>query len=162
MNLSSPADTLAANVAATTPWERANFRRRLILRQTRLLELSRRTPGVPSVRIALIDGPISTSHPVLAAATIEQYPQIPGAETADERHATFIASLLVGRGAGVLGIAPGCTLISLPVQDSKFQKFELNRQEAASRVASAVYRAVELKADVIQLYTYQYILIGRR
>jgi hypothetical protein len=93
-------DSLDANLA--TPARKVSSRRRLILRQTRLLQLSRSTRGVPRVRIALIDGPVSVSHPVLAAATIVQYPQVTDTELADQDHATFIASLLVGCGGGVL------------------------------------------------------------
>ncbi len=145
----APRVSLHDNATMTT--RRASCRRRLILRQTRLLELSRRTRGTPRVRIALIDGPVAIAHPVLAAAMIEQHPQTPGAELAAEYHATFIASLLVGSGGGVLGLAPGCTLISLPFQDARFQRFELPAREAAERVARAIYRGLELGADVIQL-----------
>lgn len=151
MNVPSVTDTVDTGLVIPALWTRTEDRRRFILRQIRLLGITRLTQGIPQVRIALIDGPVSISHPVLSAATIEQYPQIPGTELADQSHATFIASLLVGRGGGVLGIAPGCTIVSLPIQDGEFQKLQLRAEEAAERVARAIYQAVELRADVIQL-----------
>lgn len=126
-------------------------RRRMILRQVGLLRLSERTRGSSAVRIALIDGPIARTHPTLAQAAIEEYPLVPDVETADPRHATFIASILVGSGSGVVAIAPACTLLSLVVQDASFQRLEIAPKAAALRIARAIYRAIELKADIIQL-----------
>lgn len=129
----------------------AEWGRRRILRQAGMLELCRTTRGAARVRIALIDGPILRSHPALKDARIIEYPQVVGVEAADPAHATFIASLLVGRSLGVLGIAPDCTLLSLAVQDEAFQDLELPASEAARRIACAIQRAIDLQADLIQL-----------
>ncbi|MGA7317452.1 MAG: S8 family serine peptidase [Silvibacterium sp.] len=126
-------------------------RRRMFLRQVRLLDLCRRSAGAKTVRIALIDGPIAAAHPSLAAANIEEHPQGIDAKSADPAHATLIASILVGSGAAVLGLAPVCTLLSLPVHDEPFQRLELEPDVAALRIARAIHRAIELKAAVIQL-----------
>jgi hypothetical protein len=104
VNVPSVTDTLDARVVTPALRTRTEGRRRFILRQIRLLGITRLTQGIPQVRIARIDGPVSISHPVLSDAAIEQYPQTPGTELADQCHATLIASLLVGRGGGVLGI----------------------------------------------------------
>lgn len=151
MDFMSPAHLLDTTAVAATSLTLRDSRRRFILRQTRLLGISRRTRGIPQVRITLIDGPVALSHPVFTAARIEQHPQIRGAEIADGRHATFIASLLVGDGGGVLGVSPNCTLVSVPIHDEKFQQLQLSAAEAAERVALAICRAVELRSDVILL-----------
>jgi subtilisin family serine protease len=102
-----------------------------------------------ATRIALIDGAIQRNHVTLAGAAIEQTTSADSTE--GSAHATFIASILVGRGTGVLGLSPGCTLVSLPVADAQFTQGMLSAPEAASRLAQAVMQALALGVHVIQL-----------
>ena len=136
----------------TTDRAGAESARRRFLRQAGMLELCHTTRGSPRVRIALIDGPILRSHPTLEGARLIEHPQIIGVEAADPTHATFIASILVGRGLGTLSVVPDCTLLNLAVHDSAFQNFRrLTASEAARRIAHAIHQAIDLRADLIQL-----------
>ena len=123
----------------------------MVLRQAGLLELCRHNTGSPDVRIALIDTPALSTHPSLCQARIEPFPQVADLHRADARHGTFIASILVGSGGSVLGIAAGCTLLSLPVQDDRFQRFELHPAEVVARVVRAIDHALASQAHVILL-----------
>lgn len=102
-----------------------------------------------ATRIALIDGAIDCGHDALAGALIEQAPAAGSPE--GDSHATFIASMLVGRGSGVLGLCPGCTLVSLPVADAEFTQGLLRAPDAAVRLARAVLQALALEVHVIQI-----------
>jgi subtilisin family serine protease len=130
----------------------AEYERRTILRQLGLLSMSGLGPeSAPPVRIGLIDSPVCTDHPVFSSARIEQYPHIASLRDADTRHGTFIASILVGSGAGVLGIAPRGTLVSLPVQDLQFQRQALPAREVSLRIAGAIDDALDRGVDLIQM-----------
>ena len=129
----------------------AGFDRRLVLRQTGLLSLCGPDSGSASVRIGLLDAPVCAEHPALRAARIQQYPHIASLDQADLRHGTFIASILVGSGKGVLGIVPRCTLISLPVHDADFQRHALNARSVSIRIAGAIDDALDRGVDVIQM-----------
>jgi subtilisin family serine protease len=79
-----------------------------------------RTPGVPEVAVALIDGPVAPDHAGLAGATIRRIGPA-GASCGDAmreacQHGTYVAGLLVAaRDSGAAAICPGCTLLVRPI-----------------------------------------------
>lgn len=102
--------------------------------------------------IALLDGVITTSHPCFAGARIEQAVPLgydPGRAAC--AHATFIASMLVGRLGDVLGLCRECTLLSFPIADRAFEQGSVPAAAAGMRLAQAVRAAVERGADLIQI-----------
>lgn len=84
-----------------------------------LKELWAETLGDPRICIAILDGPVDQSHPSLAAANLTRLQTlVPG--VADRgpasQHGTHVASVIFGQHDGpVLGIAPGCRGIIVPV-----------------------------------------------
>ena len=85
-----------------------------------LRALMERTRGLPTLRIALIDGPVAVDHPDLAAASIRG---ITDAGAACARgpndacaHGTLVAGVLVAsRESGAPAICPDCTLLVRPI-----------------------------------------------
>jgi subtilisin family serine protease len=123
------------------------------LSQTRLERLLGLTHGNPHFRIALIDGMIDSSHSgLLGAYILKDIPsRFSGSAPLASAHATFIASILVGREDGLLGICRECTLLNIPVVDADFELGSLPSDVAAAKIARAIVRSVELGASVIQL-----------
>lgn len=73
--------------------------------------------GDPAVTVAVLDGPVDTSHPCFAGARLEfplGQPSFSDASAA-ARHGTHIASMIFGRGGGVFGLAPDARGIVVPV-----------------------------------------------
>lgn len=149
------------DLGATTPF---SWRRDVDLRSAepvsrdatappRLAPIVGSTAGSPEIQIALIDGIIERSHPSLAGAIISEDERPAGASAAGSAaaHATFIASILVGCGPGVLGVCRGARLASVPIADLAFEQGRLPARSAAARIARAVERAVAGGADVILL-----------
>ncbi len=135
------------------PGGTADDRAAAVLQDARLGALRRLTAGDPRVRIALLDGSVDTGHPCLAGAAIREL-WAEGSRDPDpvaRPHATHLASMLVGRGDSVVGLAPCCTLLSVPVVDAAFREGRLTPDTAAARIARAIVRAVAHGADVIQL-----------
>jgi hypothetical protein len=126
---------------------------RSILRKAGMVEICQKTEGKADFKIALIDGPIATEHSCFDTAKIEQVPRtiLDNPASPVVRHATFIASLLVGRGPKVLGLCPDCTLVSLPVVSEKMINGGLSTRAVSERLADAVLAAVSRRVDVIQL-----------
>ncbi len=84
-----------------------------------LAELRSRTLGDPSVRVAVLDGPVDLAHPCFDGADLHQSvslvpgPVEPGRMS---RHGTHVASLLFGQpGSPVAGLAPRTTGILVPI-----------------------------------------------
>jgi membrane-anchored mycosin MYCP len=129
----------------------AEDRRRVLLRMTGLTRLMERSAGDPDVRIALIDGAIA-DDPRLVGARVRSIAAEPGhpSSTAND-HATQIASMLVGRGPGLLGICPRATILSSAVVDAAILDGTIPPALVASRLASAITAAVREGASVIQL-----------
>ncbi len=126
---------------------------RALLRRTGMLRIRAHTEGRPAFRIALIDGPIWSGHDSLKDANIKV---VAAAERLDSGapavvHATFIASMLVGRGEGVVGLCPGCTLLSVPVVGDEMLSGSIPAPSVAQQLAEAVMLAVALDANVIQI-----------
>src|SRR5262249_50733406 len=67
--------------------------------------------GDPSVRIAVIDGPVDAAHPALQGARLSFDRTTTKASTVRSEHGTHVASVIVGQPASpVLGVAPNCTI----------------------------------------------------
>ncbi|MDX6564548.1 MAG: hypothetical protein QOE10_210, partial [Gaiellales bacterium] len=74
------------------------------------------------VSVALLDGPLDTSHPYLAGTALPSWNAVTGEPREDDptpdaaRHATYMAGIIAGSGgpAGLGGVAPGAKI--LPVQ----------------------------------------------
>jgi subtilisin family serine protease len=109
--------------------------------------------GHPGVEVALIDGPIFADHPSLADATIvvPVGGPLPDPDPLAVAHATFIASMLVGRRGLALGLCPRCTLVSFPVVDGALLRGHVPASSIAQRFAGAIYEAVARRVTVIQL-----------
>jgi subtilisin family serine protease len=124
-----------------------------VLRMAGLVELVKVTKGRPGFTIALIDGPIAKDHPsLMEAAILTSETTTPLAEpTPEVVHATFIASMMVGRGPSVLGLCQQCTLLSLPVVDSAMLGGTTSHAAIAKRLGAAVETAVKLGSNVINL-----------
>src|SRR5260370_36297101 len=140
-----------AQVIMTSPALRQpeGARTRAMLRSAGLLNLYRRTEGSPGLKIALIDGQVRP-HSRLAAARVVSSGGVSSApDSASACHATFLASILAGRGAGVLGLCPSVTLLSYPAVDDAMLQGTLSPSTTATRLAEAVLHAVLSGAGVI-------------
>jgi cyanobactin maturation PatA/PatG family protease len=78
-----------------------------------------RTRGDPEIRIAVLDGPVDTSHPCFRSLSFTSVPALvtPTVSTgAASRHGTHVASVIFGQiGGPITGIAPNCHAIFIPV-----------------------------------------------
>ena len=82
-------------------------------------ELWQLTLGDPSIRVAVLDGPVDTTHTCFAGAHLEIASPV-GLEISDAppvtAHGTHVASVIFGQhGSPVRGVTPGCTGILIPV-----------------------------------------------
>jgi subtilisin family serine protease len=128
-------------------------RRSELLRQARIDGLRALTSGDSNVVIGLIDGPVEQTHPCFDRARIIEVSDQRSGESAfgAVAHATCVASMLVGRGNGVVSLCPDCTLLSFPIIDDAFYAGSLSPKIAAERIACAIVQAVASGASVIQL-----------
>jgi cyanobactin maturation PatA/PatG family protease len=98
-----------------------------------LAELQARTPGDPSLRVAVLDGPVDRTHPCFAGAGLTLLQTVPGTPPgagAMSLHGTHVASILFGQPAGpVPGIAPACHGLLAPVfrDGARLSQLELAR-----------------------------------
>ena len=86
----------------------------------RLDEIWRETVGDPRIAIAVLDGPIDTSHPCFLGANLELIDAGIAPEAREgpaAQHGTHVVSVIFAQhGAGPLrGIAPGCRGVIIPV-----------------------------------------------
>ena len=126
---------------------------RALLREAGLVDVLALTRGAPGISIAMVDGVVDRGHPTLNTATIVAVPS-KGGEDAEHRgraHATFIASMLVGRKPHALGICSDCRLVSIPAVTGDLLDGGVPRRAIAGRLAAGLTNAVDLGADVILL-----------
>jgi subtilisin family serine protease len=71
------------------------------------------TNTVPGVKVGLIDAGVQRAHPVFADVNIHEHGCVGG--NIPSAHGTAVASLLVGRGEGFHGAAPGAELFAADV-----------------------------------------------
>ena len=109
--------------------------------------------GDVRIRIAVLDGPVDTSHPCLQGAALTAVQTVAGKNAAGGRataHGTHVASIIFGQpGSEVPGIAPGCSGLILPI----FSDETPDRGLACSQLdlARAILMAVENGAHVINI-----------
>ena len=124
---------------------------RALLRRAGLSSLAESSRGRPDVSIALVDGPVQTSHPTLADADIVVLePERRKPSAAASAHATFVASILVG-GRGTVGLCQRCRLLSVPVVDGEMLAGGADAGEASARLGEAVAAARAGGAHVVLL-----------
>lgn len=112
------------------------------------------TQGDPAIKIAVIDGPIDTTHPALNSANLEIQETHLGNKisiTGDAaKHGTHVASIIFGQhNSKIKGIAPNCTGLILPV----FKDNNEGGIQPCSQVdlARTILQAAALDANVINI-----------
>ncbi len=109
-------------------------------------------PGCPGAIIAILDGPIDLDHPCFSDANIEvPYDSglAPQENCAAAAHGTHVASIIFGQpGSPVVGIAPRCKGISLPIFASG-----TDERLSCSQIdlARAIMLALEHSAQIINI-----------
>ena len=123
----------------------------------RLPELMKRGQGRPEITLALIDGPITSGLPDLAAATIREISgKLKGtcarADSVACTHGTFVAGMLVARrGSAAPAICPGCTLLLRPIFAEAMNGNAHMPSATPEDLAEAIVDSVEAGAKVINL-----------
>ena len=123
----------------------------------RLPELMKRGQGRPEITLALIDGPITSGLPDLAAATIREIPgKLKGTcarvDSVACTHGTFVAGMLVARrGSAAPAICPGCTLLLRPIFAEAMNGNAHMPSATPEDLAEAIVDSVEAGAKVINL-----------
>ncbi len=73
-------------------------------------------PGLPSVKLGVVDGLPDLCHPALRSARIDVLAtMIPPGSAAADPHGTAVCSLIFGDQSPVNGVAPGCSGLILPL-----------------------------------------------
>ncbi|MEM9556812.1 MAG: PatA/PatG family cyanobactin maturation protease [Acidobacteriota bacterium] len=146
MHETFPAPTLRPSDAARPADSRATYRPADL---PGLRELWDETKGDSSVSIAVLDGPVDTTHPCFGDKQLKVLPSFMP-KTGPSRHGTHVASLLFGQpGTSVHGVAPNCHGLVLPV----FTQLDDGRLKSCSQqdLARSVTQAVQAGARVINI-----------
>lgn len=125
------------------------------LELVRLPLLMHRTSGIPDIKVALIDGPVSLEHPDLESQRIRSVGPRPSAScqlTASAAciHGTGIAGILCARrNSTAPAICPGCTILLYPIFS------EIGRdgvpRATPDQLAAAIVSVVQAGARVVNL-----------
>ncbi|MFT5758999.1 MAG: cyanobactin maturation PatA/PatG family protease [Alteromonadaceae bacterium] len=111
-----------------------------------LAALRCKTNGNPTIRVAVLDSEINGEHPFLT------HHQLPST-TKPADHGTHIASVIAGysniAGSVYSGIAPGSSLISLPVYQTDEHGVPLSCDQKS--LAAAINQACDLGAHIINI-----------
>lgn len=110
------------------------------------------TLGDPRILIAVLDGPVALSHPVLTGARLSYLdePSQSGDDSAT-RHGTHVSSLIFGQPNGpVKGIAPHCTGLIIPIFENS------SSVSSQTTLAHAITRAIEAGAQIINVSAGQF------
>lgn len=111
------------------------------------------TTGNAGVRIAVLDGPVDTSHPCFTGARLTRQETVVSGEPDQgfaTQHGTHIASVIFGaHNSPVRGIAPGCSGLIVPV----FSGGKASSLAPCSQLdlARAITQAVQHRADIINI-----------
>lgn len=138
--------------------EPASAERLIPLSLVKLTALMARTAGRQEVKVALIDGPVATSHPDLAGALIRDISQNTSGRcvTSDSfacMHGTFAAGILCARrDSPAPAICPGCTLLVRPIfAESRRGSGPVMPSAAPEVLAAAIAECVDAGAHVLNL-----------
>ena len=106
-------------------------------------------PGLPAVRIGVVDGTPDLAIPALAGAALELEPTMRIAEAhGPDPHGTEICSLLFGRD---MGLAEGCSGLVLPVFFPDPRPSHQAPRASQTDIARALYMAVERGAAIVNV-----------
>jgi hypothetical protein len=124
-------------------------------------ELWQQTLGDPGITIAILDGPVDTSHPSLAQAAITQVDFVGNCRENGpaEQHGTHTASIIFGQHDGpVKGIAPRCRGLVIPI----FRNSPQGAVAPCSQtdLARAIRAATNAGAHVINVSAGQFATCG--
>jgi subtilisin family serine protease len=115
-----------------------------------LKDLHQDSLGEQEVVIAILDGPVALDHPALREADLSVLDTLvkdPPGNGLMSRHGTHVTSLIFGQpGSGVLGVAPGCRGLIIPV----FHEAPRRRLPQLD-LARAIEQAVRHGAHVINI-----------
>ena len=114
-------------------------------------DLWKQTQGDERVLIAVLDGPVNTNHSSFHGAKVEVFGDANSLDSASV-HGTHIASVIVGqRGGPVQGIAPQCSLVSLPIfkSDSNGDVVPCSQPQLAEAIRKAEELADQRKAAAL-------------
>ena len=123
----------------------------------KLIALMERTSGSPGIKIGLIDGPVYTQHPDLAAERFREIPGNNGSQCAQANsvaclHGTFVAGILSAkRGSPAPAICPDCTLLIRPIFTESPVGGESMPSATPQELAMAVLDCINAGARVINL-----------
>jgi subtilisin family serine protease len=122
-----------------------------------LTPLMQLTSGKVETVIALIDGPVITSHPDLSATTIREIAGKQSGTCARTNsvacmHGTFVAGILCAkRGSSAPAICPSCTLLIRPIfAETTAEKGQMP-SATPDELATAIIDCVDADAHVINL-----------
>jgi subtilisin family serine protease len=116
-----------------------------------------RTSGRPEVRVALIDGPVFTSHPDPANQRFQEISsELPGtcarAESTACTHGTLVAGMLCARrGSAAPAICPECTFLVRPIFSETNPANGGMPGAAPEEVAKAIIDCVDAGTRVLNL-----------
>jgi len=116
--------------------------------------------GDPTVRIAIIDGPVDVDHPALHGARLSFDRTGVEAPTVRSEHGTHVASVILGQpDSPVLGIAPNCTARVYSI----YREGPGGELQPASQaaLALAINRALSDGADIINISSGQQVPNGQ-
>ncbi|MBV5275155.1 MAG: S8 family serine peptidase [Lamprocystis purpurea] len=117
-----------------------------------LRELWGETRGDSRVFVAIIDGPVDTSHPAFLGKRLEVLEDGLSPSDAAAEHATHIASIVFGQDGGpVHGIAPGCSGLVIPVfkSDATGGVIPCSQVHLAAAIERATHYAVQHDAEAL-------------
>ena len=116
-----------------------------------------RTRGCLEVAVGLIDGPVATSHPDLAGASIrvvraDAAERCARAESVACGHGTFVAGMLCGRrGSAAQAICPDCALIVRPIFGEQTADADAVPHATPEELAEALVDCVKAGARIVNL-----------
>lgn len=127
------------------------------LHLVKLSGLMETTGGMPGLSIGLIDGPVATGHPDLAAARVRDISGQPLGGCTDPQsvacaHGTFIAGMLGGRRkSALLAICPDCTLVVRPIFLEAVVTHGGSPSASPDELAKAILECIEAGARVLNM-----------
>jgi subtilisin family serine protease len=113
--------------------------------------------GAPEIVIGLLDGPVATSHPDLAAETVRGVGGEPNAVCAHLgsaacTHGTFTAGMLSAkRGSPAPAICPGCPLLLRPIFEEDSTENGALPSATPAEVAEAIVECIGVGARILNL-----------
>lgn len=110
--------------------------------------------GDPRICVAILDGPVDLAHPCFKDAQLTSIPTLVSGQAASggiaSQHGTHVASVIFGQpDTSVLGIAPGCRGLILPVFSDGRGGAEISCSQ--TDLARAITQAVQQGAHIINI-----------